>query len=199
MESESLEEIDRRKAKVIELRVYLGCSAEETAGVLNLSKATVDRDMKLACAFLCRELRRLQFGGSVFDHGENLGSEPPDQLLRENRSDPLDQAAAEIPLDPLSGGRRHRLHDGRLELQSVFLVPDPPALRAQPFPGSHRRQRSSDRCFIPLPACFHSQDTEAAFVVGEGYPLEPPGDFFGCRSALLDCGINRGFIFPWTV
>jgi RNA polymerase sigma factor (TIGR02999 family) len=52
-----LEEIDRRKAKVIELRVYLGCSAEETAGVLNLSKATVDRDMKLACAFLCRELR----------------------------------------------------------------------------------------------------------------------------------------------
>src|ERR1035441_2424541 len=36
-----LEEIDPRKAKVIELRVYLGCSAEETAGVLNLSKATV--------------------------------------------------------------------------------------------------------------------------------------------------------------
>ena len=52
-----LEEIDPRKAKIIELRVYLGCTAEETAGVLNLSKATVDRDMKLACAFLCRELR----------------------------------------------------------------------------------------------------------------------------------------------
>jgi RNA polymerase sigma factor (TIGR02999 family) len=52
-----LEEIDPRKAKVIELRVYLGCSAEETAGVLNLSKATVDREMRLACAWLCRELR----------------------------------------------------------------------------------------------------------------------------------------------
>jgi DNA-directed RNA polymerase specialized sigma24 family protein len=52
-----LEEIDPRKAKVVELRVYLGCSAEETAGVLNLSKATVDRDMRLACAWLCRELR----------------------------------------------------------------------------------------------------------------------------------------------
>ena len=52
-----LEEIDPRKAKVIELRVYLGCTAEETAGVLNLSKATVDRDMRLACAWLCRELR----------------------------------------------------------------------------------------------------------------------------------------------
>jgi RNA polymerase sigma factor (TIGR02999 family) len=52
-----LEEIDSRKAKVVELRVYLGCTAEETAGVLNLSKATVDRDMRLACAWLCRELR----------------------------------------------------------------------------------------------------------------------------------------------
>jgi RNA polymerase sigma factor (TIGR02999 family) len=52
-----LEEIDSRKAKIIELRVYLGCTAEETAGILNLSKATVDRDIRLACAWLCRELR----------------------------------------------------------------------------------------------------------------------------------------------
>src|SRR5204862_2026367 len=42
----------------------------------------------------------LQFGGSVLDHGENLGSEPPDQLLRENRPDPFHQPAAEVPLDP---------------------------------------------------------------------------------------------------
>jgi RNA polymerase sigma factor (TIGR02999 family) len=52
-----LEEIDARKAKILELRVYLGCTAEETAGILNLSRATVDRDMRLACAWLCRELR----------------------------------------------------------------------------------------------------------------------------------------------
>jgi RNA polymerase sigma factor (TIGR02999 family) len=52
-----LEEIDSRKAKVLELRVYLGCTSEETADILNLSKATVDRDMRLACAWLCRELR----------------------------------------------------------------------------------------------------------------------------------------------
>src|ERR1017187_8779110 len=50
-----LEEFDSRKAKIIELRVYLSCTAEETAGILNLSKATVDRDMRLACAWLCRE------------------------------------------------------------------------------------------------------------------------------------------------
>jgi RNA polymerase sigma factor (TIGR02999 family) len=52
-----LEEFDSRKAKIIELRVYLSCTAEETAGILNLSKATVDRDMRLACAWLCRTLR----------------------------------------------------------------------------------------------------------------------------------------------
>jgi RNA polymerase sigma factor (TIGR02999 family) len=52
-----LEEIDSRKARIVELRVYLSCTAEETAGILNLSKATVDRDMRLACAWLCRELR----------------------------------------------------------------------------------------------------------------------------------------------
>jgi DNA-directed RNA polymerase specialized sigma24 family protein len=52
-----LEEFDPRKAKIIELRVYLRCTAEEAAGILNLSKATVDRDMRLACAWLCRALR----------------------------------------------------------------------------------------------------------------------------------------------
>ena len=52
-----IEEFDPRKAKIIELRVYLGCTAEEAASILNLSKATVDRDMRLTCAWLCRELR----------------------------------------------------------------------------------------------------------------------------------------------
>jgi RNA polymerase sigma factor (TIGR02999 family) len=52
-----LDEIDSRKATIVELRIYLGCTAEETAGILNLSKATVDRHMRLACAWLCRELR----------------------------------------------------------------------------------------------------------------------------------------------
>ena len=52
-----LEQIDSRKARILELRIYLGCTAEETAGILALSKATVDRDMRLACAWLCRELR----------------------------------------------------------------------------------------------------------------------------------------------
>lgn len=52
-----LEAIDPRKARILELRVYLSCTAEETADILGVSKATIDRDMRLACAWLCRELR----------------------------------------------------------------------------------------------------------------------------------------------
>jgi RNA polymerase sigma factor (TIGR02999 family) len=52
-----LEAVDPRKARILELRIYLSCTAEETANILGLSKATIDRDMRLACAWLCRELR----------------------------------------------------------------------------------------------------------------------------------------------
>lgn len=52
-----LEAFDGRKAKVLELRVYLGVSANETAEILGLSKATVDRDLTMARAWLYRELR----------------------------------------------------------------------------------------------------------------------------------------------
>lgn len=52
-----LEVFDARKARVLELRVYLGCTAEETAEILAVSKVTVDRDLTLARAWLCRELR----------------------------------------------------------------------------------------------------------------------------------------------
>ena len=156
-----------------------------------------------ACAIRSRRLGPMPStvcSSAALDHGENLGSEPPDQLLRENRAAPFHQAAAEVPLDPLGGGRRHRLHDGRLELQPVFLVPDPPALRAQPFPGSHRRQRPDDRRLLPLPAYFHPQDAEAAFVVVEGDSLDQAGDFLGRRPPFWDCGVHAwGFIFAWAV
>jgi RNA polymerase sigma factor (TIGR02999 family) len=52
-----LEALDPRKAKVLELRIYLGASAAETAEITRLSKATVDRDITLARAWLFRELR----------------------------------------------------------------------------------------------------------------------------------------------
>jgi RNA polymerase sigma factor (TIGR02999 family) len=54
-----LETLNPRQARVLELRVYLGCTAEETAVILNVSKPTVDRDLTFVRAWLCRELRPL--------------------------------------------------------------------------------------------------------------------------------------------
>ena len=52
-----LAEIDARAAHIVELRIYLGCTADEAAGILNVSKPTVDRSLTMARAWLCRELR----------------------------------------------------------------------------------------------------------------------------------------------
>lgn len=54
---ERLAEADGEKAKTVELRLYMGCTAEETAEILGIAKATVDRHMAFARAFLYRELR----------------------------------------------------------------------------------------------------------------------------------------------
>ena len=47
---------DARKGQVVEMRIFGGLSAEETAGVLQISTDTVTRDMRLATAWLKREL-----------------------------------------------------------------------------------------------------------------------------------------------
>jgi RNA polymerase sigma factor (TIGR02999 family) len=54
----TLAEIDRRKARVVDLRFFGGLSVEETAEVLNVSPQTVMRDWKLAKAWLMREMAR---------------------------------------------------------------------------------------------------------------------------------------------
>jgi len=51
--------LDPRAARILELRVYLGCTAAETAEILAISKPTVDRSLTMARAWLCRELRPL--------------------------------------------------------------------------------------------------------------------------------------------
>jgi RNA polymerase sigma factor (TIGR02999 family) len=51
-----LAEVDPRKAQVIELRIFGGLTAEETAEVLKVSPDTVLRDWKLARAWLLAEL-----------------------------------------------------------------------------------------------------------------------------------------------
>ncbi|HYO81999.1 MAG TPA: sigma-70 family RNA polymerase sigma factor [Bryobacteraceae bacterium] len=54
----SLEELDPRQSRVIELRDFGGLSLEETAEALRVSVATVRRDWTLARAWLFRELSR---------------------------------------------------------------------------------------------------------------------------------------------
>jgi len=55
---DGLAAFDPRKARVVELRIFGGLKAEETAEVLKISTDTVTRDMHLATAWLRRELGR---------------------------------------------------------------------------------------------------------------------------------------------
>ena len=54
----ALEEMDPRKARVVELRFFAGLSVEQTAEALKISAPSVKRDWKLAKAWLTRELSR---------------------------------------------------------------------------------------------------------------------------------------------
>ncbi len=54
----TLERLDARQGRVIELRFFGGLSLEEAAHVLDVSVATVRRDWSLAQAWLYRELNR---------------------------------------------------------------------------------------------------------------------------------------------
>ncbi len=54
---EKLAAIDERKAKVVELRCFAGMTIEEAAEALELSPATVERDLKMAKAWLAREMQ----------------------------------------------------------------------------------------------------------------------------------------------
>lgn len=52
----SLEALDGRKGRMVELRFFAGLGVEETAKVLNISAETVHRDWKFARTWLRREL-----------------------------------------------------------------------------------------------------------------------------------------------
>lgn len=54
----SLESLDARQAKIVELRFFGGLSIEETAYVLNISETTVRREWTFAKAWFQRELTR---------------------------------------------------------------------------------------------------------------------------------------------
>ena len=49
---EELEQLDERKCRMVELRFFLGFTAEETAELLKTSKATVDRELRFVRGWL---------------------------------------------------------------------------------------------------------------------------------------------------
>lgn len=51
-----LQTFDARKAQVVELRVFMGLSVEETAAILGVSAETIKRDWRLAKAWLKLQL-----------------------------------------------------------------------------------------------------------------------------------------------
>jgi RNA polymerase sigma factor (TIGR02999 family) len=55
---DSLAGVDARQARIVELRYFGGLTAEETADVLKISLATVNREWKLARAWLFHQLTR---------------------------------------------------------------------------------------------------------------------------------------------
>jgi RNA polymerase sigma factor (sigma-70 family) len=55
---DGLAEIDPRKRQIIELRFFGGLSIEETSEVLKIAPRTVEREWKLAKAWLYRELSK---------------------------------------------------------------------------------------------------------------------------------------------
>jgi RNA polymerase sigma-70 factor (ECF subfamily) len=53
---ESLEVLDAQQSQIVELRFFGGLTIEETAEVMSLSHATIERDWKMARAWLRKEL-----------------------------------------------------------------------------------------------------------------------------------------------
>jgi len=49
---EELETLDVRKCRMVELRFFLGFTADETAELLSTSKATVDRELRFVRGWL---------------------------------------------------------------------------------------------------------------------------------------------------
>jgi RNA polymerase sigma factor (TIGR02999 family) len=53
---DELGKLDAEKVQLVELRFFLGCTAEETAALMQISKSTVDRELKFIKSWLYRHL-----------------------------------------------------------------------------------------------------------------------------------------------
>ncbi|HKF59427.1 MAG TPA: ECF-type sigma factor, partial [Blastocatellia bacterium] len=68
-----LESIDPRKSEVVELRFFGGLTIEETAQILKVSHATVEREWNTARAWLYRAISGGKLSGVKPSEGEPVG------------------------------------------------------------------------------------------------------------------------------
>ena len=54
---DELGKLDPAKVQMVELRYFLGCTAEEAADLMQISKATLDREMKFIRSWLYRRIQ----------------------------------------------------------------------------------------------------------------------------------------------
>ena len=54
-----LAEFDAAKTRTVELHYFLGCTLDETADILGVSKSTVERNVRFSLAWLGQRLRRI--------------------------------------------------------------------------------------------------------------------------------------------
>lgn len=59
---DELGQIDADRVKLVELRYFLGCTAEETAAVMQISKSTVDRELRFIKGWLFRRIHPSKTG-----------------------------------------------------------------------------------------------------------------------------------------
>jgi RNA polymerase sigma factor (TIGR02999 family) len=53
---DELSEVDGGKTRIVELHYFLGCTVEEVAGLLDVSKRTIERSLRFSLVFLRRRL-----------------------------------------------------------------------------------------------------------------------------------------------
>jgi RNA polymerase sigma factor (TIGR02999 family) len=57
--------LDAQKVQLVELRYFLGCTAEEAAALMQISKSTVDRELKFIKSWLYRRIHSGVAGNAV--------------------------------------------------------------------------------------------------------------------------------------
>jgi DNA-directed RNA polymerase specialized sigma24 family protein len=57
--------LDAPKVQLVELRYFLGCTAEETAALMQISKSTVDRELNFIKSWLYRRIHPSVAGNAM--------------------------------------------------------------------------------------------------------------------------------------